>query len=287
MEKNIIKIQNLDLPHLNNAEYKNFMERFIKQIPLKEAGSGEEDRPGELSLLTDANLTSDFVGITNADKEAFNADMLLLTEVVNQSRTSDNTALLFNLDKRRDPLISFIINTVSTGRQSPNPTYGQASISLYNTLKPYRGIQNIALQQETAQVKGMLYDLDKPENKSKVTLLHLDEIVSELRDVNDEFEDLANTKTNERAVNAVETAKEIRNRLDLQYDYISTTIFAYSVASPSDEASLFITQLNQLIGETRAAYNLRKGIAAANKDKTEPGGGSGSGDSEKPGELSI
>jgi len=41
--------------------------------------------------------------------------MLLLTDVVNQSRTNDNTALLLNLDKRRDPLVSFIINTTSIG----------------------------------------------------------------------------------------------------------------------------------------------------------------------------
>lgn len=273
----IIKIKTLDLYNLNNAEFKNFMERFFKLIPNK---AGEE-RPGELSLLNEGeNMNSEFVGITDADKAAFNADMLLLTDVVNQSRTSDNTALLLNLDKRRDPLVSFIINTVSVGRKSPNPAYGQASISLYNTLKPYRGIQNIPLQQETAQIKGMLYDLDKPENKPKVTLLHLDETVEELRDVNDEFDELSNERTNERAANAVETAKEIRNRLSQQYDDISTTIFAYSIVNPSDEATLFITQLNQLIDETRAAYNLRKGIASANKDNT------GKGDGERPGELS-
>lgn len=279
MKKNIIKLQILDLPHLNNAEYKNFMERFFKMIPLR-AASGEEERPGELSVLSgEGNMTSDFVGITDEDKAAFDADMLLLTDVVNRSRTNDNTALLLDLDKRRDPLVSFIISTASIGRRSSNPAYGQACISLYNILKPYRGIQNIPLQQETAQIKGMLYDLDKPENKQKVTLLHLDDTVAELRDVNDEFDVLANNRANERAVNAVGTAKEIRRRLDVQYDYITTTIFAYSVAAPSDEATLFITQLNQLIDETRTAYNLRKGIAASNKDKGQGG------EEERPGEL--
>ncbi len=62
--------------------------------------------------------------------------------------------------------------------KSSNPAYAQACISLYNILKPYRGIQNIPMQQETAQIKGMLYDLDKPENKQKITLLHLDDTVS-------------------------------------------------------------------------------------------------------------
>ena len=163
--KKIIRILNLDIHSLNNAEYKNFMERFFKLIPLK-AVSGEGDRPSELRLLgEEENMTSDFVGISDEDKATFNADMLLLTDVVNQSRTNDNTALLLNLDKRRDPLVSFIINTTSIGRKSSNPAYAQACISLYNILKPYRGIQNIPMQQETAQIKGMLYDLDKPANR--------------------------------------------------------------------------------------------------------------------------
>ena len=98
--KKIIRILNLDIHSLNNAEYKNFMERFFKLIPLK-AVSGEGDRPSELRLLgEEENMTSDFVGISDEDKATFNADMLLLTDVVNQSRTNDNTALLLNLDKR-------------------------------------------------------------------------------------------------------------------------------------------------------------------------------------------
>ena len=110
--KKIIRILNLDIHSLNNAEYKNFMERFFKLIPLK-AVSGEGDRPSELRLLgEEENMTSDFVGISDEDKATFNADMLLLTDVVNQSRTNDNTALLLNLDKRRDPLVSLFFHPV-------------------------------------------------------------------------------------------------------------------------------------------------------------------------------
>ena len=61
--KKIIRILNLDIHSLNNAEYKNFMERFFKLIPLK-AVSGEGDRPSELRLLgEEENMTSDFVGM--------------------------------------------------------------------------------------------------------------------------------------------------------------------------------------------------------------------------------
>ena len=69
--KKIIRILNLDIHSLNNAEYKNFMERFFKLIPLK-AVSGEGDRPSELRLLgEEENMTSDFVGISDEDKATF------------------------------------------------------------------------------------------------------------------------------------------------------------------------------------------------------------------------
>ena len=75
--KKIIRILNLDIHSLNNAEYKNFMERFFKLIPLK-AVSGEGDRPSELRLLgEEENMTSDFVGISDEDKATFNADRAL------------------------------------------------------------------------------------------------------------------------------------------------------------------------------------------------------------------
>ena len=55
--KKIIRILNLDIHSLNNAEYKNFMERFFKLIPLK-AVSGEGDRNSELRILSeDENMT--------------------------------------------------------------------------------------------------------------------------------------------------------------------------------------------------------------------------------------
>ena len=145
--KKIIRILNLDIHSLNNAEYKNFMERFFKLIPLK-AVSGEGDRPSELRLLgEEENMTSDFVGISDEDKATFNADMLLLTDVDNQSRTNDNTALLLNLDKRRDPLGSFIINTTSIGRKSSNPAYAPVS---YTHLDVYKRQTSACRKAKTA-----------------------------------------------------------------------------------------------------------------------------------------
>ena len=86
--KKIIRILNLDIHSLNNAEYKNFMERFFKLIPLK-AVSGEGDRPSELRLLgEEENMTSDFVGISDEDKATFNADMLLLMSSTSRARTT-------------------------------------------------------------------------------------------------------------------------------------------------------------------------------------------------------
>ena len=61
----------------------------------------------------------------------------------------------------------------------------------------------------------------------------------------------------------------VRARLDEQYDDMTTMAFVQSVANPSNEASLFISELNALIAETTALYNQRMGMARANKEKEE------------------
>lgn len=67
----IIKIKPIGVTKLNNPEYENFMSRFRGLIP---AGSGEEDRPDILSVLSVNNP----LGITDAQLSVFDNDLALL-----------------------------------------------------------------------------------------------------------------------------------------------------------------------------------------------------------------
>lgn len=283
MEK-ITKLKVMNLLRLNNAEFKTFLEQFYKLIPVK---ANESDIPTDLSVRATTEPDSTFVGISDADKALFNADMELLTDAINQSTINDNTALLNELDKQRGQIISFILNAITNGRNSPNADYASAATSLYNIVKPYRGIQNYPIQQETAQVQGLLYDLRKEENSTKTALLNLNEAMETLETVNEKFSSLSSVRINELSTTLNEKTKSIRSRMIGYYNTMSLTVFSYGVSNKTEEALTFVNNLNSLIDKTNSAYNLRRSIAAANKSKANSGssGSSGSDYEDKPGEL--
>ena len=96
------KIKPAGLTKLNNAEYTNFMNAFYRLAFAAGGGGGDSESPDEISL--DNNP----LGITDAQKTAFEKELPLMTDLVNQSHISDETAQLLDLDKQRDDLVVYL-----------------------------------------------------------------------------------------------------------------------------------------------------------------------------------
>ena len=107
------KIKAAGLTKLNNAEYTNFMNAFYRLAFAAGGGGGDSESPDEISL--DNNP----LGITDAQKTAFEKELPLMTDLVNQSHISDETAQLLDLDKQRDDLVVYLTTSVSQMRKSP------------------------------------------------------------------------------------------------------------------------------------------------------------------------
>lgn len=259
-----MKIKPAGLTKLNNAEYTNFMNAFHRLAFA--AGGSDSESPDEISLLANAPL-----GITDAQKAAFEKELALMTDLVNQSRVSDETALLLDLDKRRDDLVVYLTTSVSQMRKSPIEAQRTAAQTVYNIIKPYIGIYKSANQQETAQIQGLLLDLDKEGVPALIQTLGLKEIQDSLRAANDEYAKLTAQRTGNRAASIKEASAAVRLRMDDLYDDMTTIAFVQSVAAPTAETARFVSQLNALIDETTALYNQRVGVAkAAAKRKEKP-----------------
>lgn len=259
-----MKIKPAGLTKLNNAEYTNFMNAFHRLAFA--AGGSDSESPDEISLLANAPL-----GITDAQKAAFEKELALMTDLVNQSRISDETALLLDLDKRRDDLVVYLTTSVSQMRKSPIEAQRTAAQTVYNIIKPYIGIYKSANQQETAQIQGLLLDLDKEGVPALIQTLGLKEIQDSLRAANDEYAKLTAQRTGNRAASIKEASAAVRLRMDDLYDDMTTIAFVQSVAAPTAETARFVSQLNALIDETTALYNQRVGVAkAAAKRKEKP-----------------
>ena len=96
----ITKVKSAYLERLNNAEYRTFMARYGNLLA---GGGSDSESPDEISF--DPN---DPLGIPQEVRTAFAADFALLTDAVNQSSASEETAQMSTLDKERDDLLIFI-----------------------------------------------------------------------------------------------------------------------------------------------------------------------------------
>lgn len=258
----LVRIVDLSLERLNNAEYANHMTRFVALIPTK-----QEDRPE----IESVDLTGPAaLGFSDEQINTFKDELNTLTDVVNNSRISDETALLAETDKQRDELVVYFNATIRQMTKSPVPSQRNAAVSLYNQAKPYVGIQKLADQQETQQILGLLLDMEKEPNKSNVTTLGLTTVLEELKTVNDKFIALTQERLANKVSASIDSGKVIRGRMDQLYGDMILLAQSYNVVQPTGETTAFVTAVNALIDETKARYNQRVGIAKANKDKKKP-----------------
>lgn len=275
MEK-ITKVKDINITKLNNAEYRTFMARYGNLLA---GGGGDSESPDEISF--DPN---DPLGIPQELRTAFAADFALLTDAVNQSSASEETAQMSALDKERDDLLIFITSTITQMTKSPLAAQRTAAEKLYLPVKPYIGAARLANLQETAAIEGLLVDLDKAGMPEALAAINLTEVVAALKEKNKQYATLTEQRANAKADDPVESAKKIRLRMDEEYDEMSTYAFAQSVVKPTQETSAFINRLNALVDETNALYNQRIAQARAAAAKKQEGDKPAT-DSDSPSEI--
>ncbi|WP_455639625.1 DUF6261 family protein [Parabacteroides sp.] len=258
------KIKGFAVSQLNNTEYANHMTRFQGLIPVED---DDDDRP----VIESNDLTGPLALGFSAELIAeFGETLALLTDLVNVSTISDETSQLREVDAYRDECIVFFTSDISQKRKSPIAAQKNAAVSLYNVIKPYVGIGRLADQQETQQILGLLVDMEKEPNKTNVATLGLTAVLEELKAANDEFARLTEQRTANKAANAIDNSKVVRQRMEPIYEEMLLLAQSYNIVQPTAETTAFVTAVNALIDETKARYNQRIGIAKANKNKKEP-----------------
>lgn len=272
----ITKVKDINITKLNNAEYRTFMARYGNLLA---GGGGDSESPDEISF--DPN---DPLGIPQELRTAFAADFALLTDAVNQSSASEETAQMSALDKERDDLLIFITSTITQMTKSPLAAQRTAAEKLYLPVKPYIGAARLANLQETAAIEGLLVDLDKAGMPEALAAINLTEVVAALKEKNKQYATLTEQRANAKADDPVESAKKIRLRMDEEYDEMSTYAFAQSVVKPTQETAAFINRLNALVDETNALYNQRIAQARAAAAKKQEGDKPAT-DSDSPSEI--
>ena len=249
------KIKTLPLSLFNNAEYLSFMNHVL-DLANGNSGGGDSESPDEISLLTGSDGIPE-LGLTKEFLDTYEADLLAMADVVDESRTAQETEQMTLHETNRDNLTIYIITRISRAGTLPLEAERDAGKFLYKVIKPYNGIARLPMAQETAKIKGLLLDLRKDENKPYVTTLGLDAYLAELEKENNAYDQLSQQHVQTRTTSKKESGTNLRKRIDVYYDDLTLLAQSYSVAKPSEKATAFIAALNQLIAETTTAYNQR------------------------------
>lgn len=261
---NYKKIDVLNLARINNAEYLTFMNNVLNLLP---HSSGDEENPDVLSLSDDGcpalGLSKDFLDL-------YEKDLLLMGDAVDESRTSQETEQMAFHEKNRDSLVVYITTRILRAGTLPLEAERDAGKWLYKVTKPYIGIAQLPHAQETAKIKGMLFDLRKEENLPYVTTLGLDAYLQELEKENNAYETLSQQRISTRVDTKKESGTELRKRIDGYYDDLTMLAQSCNVVNPSAQSAKYINDLNQLISETQTAYNQRKSSSKKSDDNENP-----------------
>ena len=244
------KINAISLKKLNNAEYAYFAQQVSNLI---------HEGTAEKLHVSAATLT------------AFDANLKLLTDIVAQSRISDETADIVALDKEADDLITYILSAIRSAKQSPVAAQKAAATTLYNATKPYAGIQQMAQRQEVQQARGLLTDLAKSDLKAHVQTLALHPAVDQLSATITRYASLLESRAASQVAVNLGAAKPVREKMNDEYDEMTTVAFAFSIAAPATELTTFITKLNKLIDDTNTAYNQSRAQMKVTKSTTSGG----------------
>ncbi|MBF1557507.1 DUF6261 family protein, partial [Segatella salivae] len=167
--------------------------------------------------------------------------------------------------------ITYILSAIRSAKQSPVAAQKAAATTLYNATKPYAGIQQKAQRQEVQQARGLLADLAKPELKAHVQTLALQAAVDQLKTTVDRYATLLESRAASQVAANLGAAKPVREKMNDEYDEMTTVAFAFSIAAPATELTTFITKLNKLIDDTNTAYNQSRAQMKVTKSTTSGG----------------
>ena len=197
-------------------------------------------------------------------------------ELNKEATQSVHTARLVKLDVERDRLLTNFFGVIRIQKLSPVAAVQEAAQHAEVIFKPYAGIQNEALEAESGHITGMFEDAKKC--TADLTTLGLTAVLSQLRTVNGEFEQLGATRRHEAVEAKRPSATAIRPKTDEALEFVVQHIQGSYLFSTVEADRLLIYSLAAEMNKITADFKASHKSSDAQKKK-HPGDGGG----KKPG----
>ena len=198
------------------------------------------------------------------------ADCLdLETELNKQATATVYTEQMKALDQQRDDLLTNLFGVVRAQLKSPVAAVREAAKALDKGLGVYAGIQSKAVDAETAEVRGMLKDLER--FATEVTALGLAPVTAQLKTVNDEFQKVYNTRQEKAVDQKMPALSEVRPQTDAVFGVVCRYIEAsYLFATTDDDRALIERLVDRMNQESEHFKTSHKQSMAQKKPTPKP-----------------
>ena len=207
--------------------------------------------------------------LTDELLKTWNDCIELETELNKQATATVHTEQMAALDRQRDTLLTNLFGIVRVQLKSPVQAVKEAAQKLDKALGVYAGIQSKAADAETAEVRGLLKDLER--FTAEMTALGLAPVMAELKTVNEKFQ----TVYNERQVKVVDAKLpplvEVRTQTDAVFNAVCHYIEAsYLLAATEDDRPPIERLVDRMNQESEHFKTSHKQSVAQKKPTPKP-----------------
>ena len=262
---NYTTVDSISLTRLRNGEFLALVQRTLQFV--EEAAGGEGERPGGMSVLAATDSGAPAIGLSADFMTQLEADTDALAERVSETTAADTTPEAEKRERNRDALMSFIVARIKRATTLPIAADAEAGNFLLRRISPYTDITRQPVAEETVKIRGFLADIRKEDCAPYVTQLGLEPYLTELETENEAYDAAVKQRTVTRALVVTEKTETLRMRMHEEFNVLCLLAQSFAIAVPSDAASTFVLKMNQLIAETNAAYNRRKGRAQSSSEE--------------------
>ena len=202
------------------------------------------------------------------------ADCLELeTELNKQATATVYTEQMKVFDKQRDDLLTNLFGVVRAQLKSPVAAVREAAKALDKALGVYTGIQFKAVDAETAEVRGMLKDLER--FATEVTALGLAPVTAQLKTVNDEFQQTYAARQAKAVDQKLPALTEVRPQTDAVFAAVCRYIEASYLFATTDDDRVLIERLVDRMNQESEHFKTthKQSVAQKKAAPKKPGGG--------------
>ena len=234
--KAFLDVKSVKLEQLNNDEYA----QFVKSV---------------LNLVQNASLEK--LSVEQEVYDALQSYHENLTEATRQSRFSNETKDITQLDRQRCDYLIFLLSSFRFEQKNAIAERREAAAMLHKNMKRYSGIQALPLRQKSQTIEGFLKDITKPEFEKYVNTLGISQTITSLTEVNKECQKLIEGRAESQVTNKPINTKKVRKEATKLYRYVTRCASSSHAVFQSSESANFITLLNKLITDTMNANKQR------------------------------